>query len=138
MNAAKTLEIALSASAIAQLIIATLNLLLVRVMRWQDEVQKMPLLVREVFHVHGFFVSVTLAIFSTLTLRFASDVARAANPLCVWLAASIGIFWAMRAVMQWTYYSSIHWRGDRARTCVHWALTIIYGGFSVTYLAAVF
>ena len=129
-------ETLLRAVAVAQIVIACLNLALVRIMKWHAEVERMPLLIREVFHVHGFFISVTLAIFATLTWRFARDIATSANPLCVWFAAAIGIFWATRTIMQWTFYSASHWRGDRSRTIVHWALTFLYGGFAVVYFAA--
>ena len=43
--------------------------------------------------------------FAVLTWRFAREMATGTIPIAVWLAAAIGIFWGIRAVMQWTYYS---------------------------------
>jgi len=123
-------------AAVFQLAIATLNLFLVPLLRWEQPVAAMPLLMREVFHVHAWFISITLAIFAILTWRFAGEMAGAGNPLAKWLAMGIGVFWATRTVLQTTYYSSSHWRGHAGRTVVHVLLLVVYGGFSAGYLAA--
>lgn len=121
---------------IGQGILAVLNLGLVRIMHWEEEMERMPLLVREVFHVHRWFISVTLAIFSALTCRFWREFALGADPVCRWLACGIGLFWAIRAVLQVTYYSSGHWRGIPSRTVVHVLLLVIYSGWAAVYLVA--
>jgi hypothetical protein len=94
------------------------------------------LLIREVFRIHVYFISITLAIFGAVTWRFAREIATATQPICVWLAIGIGTFWAIRSVMQWTHYSTVHWRGDRARTLIHWALFLGYGAFAAVYFTA--
>ena len=131
-------DLALRAAAIAQFAVAILNLFLIRIMKWKPDLERMPLLIREVFRVHCIFISLTLSIFAALTWRFADDIATAANPLCIWLAAAIGIFWAARSVMQWLYYSPSHRRGDSLRTLIHWALFLGYGAMAVVYFTAVF
>lgn len=116
--------------------IAMLNLFLVPLLKWQPEIARMPLLLREVFHVHAWFISITLAIFATLTFRFSGEMALGNNPVAGWLAGAIAVFWGARTVLQVAWYSSSHWRGRLDRTLIHIALLIIYGGFSVVYLAA--
>jgi hypothetical protein len=135
---ASQLEMLLRAAAAAQFGVAILNLALERILKWKPDLDRLPLLVREVFHIHSLFISITLTIFAVLTWRFAGDIASAANPLCIWLSASIGIFWAVRLTMQWTHYSASHWRGDAGRTLVHWMLTLGYGGLVAVYFAAAF
>jgi hypothetical protein len=97
-----------------------------------------PLLIREVFHIHVIFISITLSIFALLTWRFVHEIASATNPLAIWLATAIGMFWIVRSVMQWLHYSSSHWRGNMARTLIHWTLFLGYGAMAVVYLAAAF
>ena len=63
------LELVLYAVAAAQLAVAVVNLFLVRLLGWRSELERMPLLVREVFVVHAWFISVTLAIFGAVTMR---------------------------------------------------------------------
>jgi hypothetical protein len=126
------------AAAVLQLGIAVLNLFLVPVLKWQDDLARAPLLLREVFQVHAWFISVTLAIFGAMTLRFADAMALGGNAVAHWLAGCIGMFWALRAVLQATYYSSSHWRGQPKRTLIHIALLVLYGGFAVVYCLAAF
>lgn len=127
---------ALHVVAAMQFGIALLNLGLVRVMGWKGDLDRLPLLVREVFQVHVWFISVTLTIFAVMTWRFAGEMST--NAACRWLATGIGFFWALRTVLQMAYYSSSHWRGQRARTVIHAALLVIYGAFAMVYLAAGF
>src|SRR5438067_8026631 len=126
----------LVAAALGQLVIAILNLFLERMLCWKEDLAHMPLLIREVFHVHSWFVSATLAIFGVLTLRFAPQMTSGADTLAAWLAASIGLFWAVRTVLQITYYSRSHWRGKTGRTVIHVILLLAYGGIAAAYLLA--
>jgi len=139
MNAANSLLLVLlKIVAVLQLGIAVLNLFLVPLLKWQSDLERMPLLLREVFRVHAWFISVTLTIFAVMTWRFASETAGGANSMCQWLASGIGSFWAIRAVLQVTYYSASHWRGIFDRTLAHVLLLILYGGFAMVYLWAAF
>jgi hypothetical protein len=54
------------------------------------------------------------------------------------LAGCIGLFWGIRAILQITFYSSSHWRGQKGRTVIHLTLLLIYGGFATAYLCAAF
>jgi len=132
------LETVLRFCAVMQGGIATLNLFLSRLLDWKKDVARMPLLLREVFQVHAWFISITLAIFAVMTWRFAAEMAGGGNAICRWLAAGIGSFWAIRTVLQATYYSGSHWRGQPLRTTIHIALLIIYSGFAASYLWAAF
>jgi hypothetical protein len=131
-------DIGLRLVAVAQLALAIVNLFLVRILKWKPDLERMPLLIREVFLVHSVFIAITLSIFGVLTWRFAHDIASHANTTAVWLAVAIGIFWATRAIMQWTYYSRDHWVADRRRTVIHWVLFLGYGAFAFIYLVASF
>ena len=129
---------ALYIAAAAQLSVAVLNLFLVRIMKWEEEVARMAQLVREVFHVHAWFISITLAIFGVVTIRFAGELAAGTNDLGRWLAAGIGVFWLIRWLMQFFYYDSSHWRGKRAETIVHIVLIFLYGFLAGVYLLSAF
>lgn len=131
-----TLILALKLAAAGQIIIAVLGHFLARMLDWKEAISNMPLLVREVFQIHGWFISLTLLMFGTLTWRFAPDIASGSHEFLRWFAASIGIFWGLRCVMQWTHYSSVHWRGITDRTVIHWIIFLSYAAFTVTYLKA--
>ena len=129
-----TLERMLLAVAVLQLSIAILNLFLVWMMQWQSDMEKMPLLICEVFYVHSWFISITLTIFAVMTWRFSDEMVSGTNPACIWLAAGIGLFWLIRTILQVAWYSSSHWRGRLDRTAIHIACLVVYGGMSVIYL----
>jgi hypothetical protein len=133
-----SLSIFLRTAASVQLSVAMLNLFLVPLLKWKDDLARAPLLLREVFHVHAWFISVTLAIFGLMSWHFAADIAERTNPIGCWLAAGIGIFWVIRTILQIAYYSSSHWRGQFGRTVIHVVLLIAYGGMATTYLWAAF
>src|SRR5438132_14280892 len=77
-----TLSSLLRIAAAAQLAIALLNLFLVRLLDWKADLDRLPLLLREVFHVHCWFISITLGIFGVMTLRFADAMAASSNETC--------------------------------------------------------
>jgi hypothetical protein len=133
-NNHSSMLVLLQITAAIQLAIALLNLFLIRLLKWKEDLERMPLLLREVFQVHVWFISITLFLFATMTWRFAPEIASRANPVCQWLAAGSGLFWAIRTVLQVTYYSSDHWRGKPGRTFVHILLLLIYGGLASLYL----
>src|SRR5438552_8619224 len=133
-----SLDLLLRAAALAQLAVAFLNLFLIRIMKWKPDLDRAPLLIREVFRIHVVFISITLSIFAVLTWRFAHEIASATTPLATWLAGAIGFFWLVRSAMQWTHYSASHWRGNIGRKLIHWTLFLGYGAMAVVYLAAAF
>ena len=133
-----TLSALLRFAAAAQLAIALINLFLVRLLGWKADLDRMPLLLREVFHVHCWFISITLGIFGVTTLRFAEAMAASSNEACRWLTAGIGIFWAIRTMLQVTYYSGSHWHGRPVRTAMHIALLATYGGLALVYSLSAF
>ncbi len=128
----------LKTAAAAQIAVAVLNLFLTRILNWKQDVLKMPLLLREVFYVHAWFISVTLAIFGVLTWRFSVEIASRSESVAQWLAAAIGIFWAFRTALQVFYYSASHWRGQFQRTLIHVTLLLLYGGMAGVYLFSSF
>lgn len=138
MNITPLIELGLRVAAVAQLSVALLNLALIRIMKWKPDLERMPLLIREVFRVHCYFISITLAIFGVITWRFAPEIAAATPGLAVWLAVGIGAFWFIRSAMQWLHYSPSHWRGNPGRTVIHFLLFFGYGALAAVYLAAAF
>jgi hypothetical protein len=128
----------LKAAAIVQVAFAALNFFVVRIMKWRAVLDRAPLLLREVFEVHSFFISVILLLFGVMTWKFADLMAGSQSQVANWLAAAIGIFWAVRTIAQICYYSSSHWRHNTKRTVTHILLLAIYGGMSGVYLCAGF
>lgn len=133
---AMKIETALLVVVIVQLSIAALNLGIHRILKWEADLARLPLLVYEVFRVHQWFISCILVIFGVMTLRFRHEMASGGSAPCAWLAACIGCFWLFRTFLQVAYYSSSHWRGKAGLTVIHVTCILVYGGMSLVYLVA--
>lgn len=132
------LETLLRFVALLQFGLAILSLLLPRILDWKPDIARMPLLIRQVFEIHGWFIAITLVIWAVLTWRFAPEMANVPTELTRWLCAAIGLFWGVRCVMQWTHYSAAHWWGIPSRTVIHFVLTFGYGAWATVYFMAAF
>ena len=121
-----------------QLGLAVLSFFLPRLMNWKDDIARMSPLVRDVFKIHSWFISITLVIWGVLTWRFGDEMAHAPTTMSRWLCAAIGLFWGIRCVLQWTHYDSSHWRGIPSRTVMHWTLFIGYAAWTTVYFMAAF
>jgi hypothetical protein len=126
----------LYAVAIGQILIAGINLRLEQVMGWAEELNRTDLLMRQVFRIHGWFISLTLLIFGVITAANADTMVAGTETTAVWLAGGIAGFWAIRFVLQFTYYAPEHWKGKRLETFLHIVLALTYLAFTATYATA--
>ena len=130
-----TLTLLLRAAAAGHFGIAVLSTQLPRLLHWQEDIARMSLLVREVFRIHSFFITFIMVMFGTLTWKFAPVLAAGGNEIAVWLAGGLALFWGIRTVFQWTFYSRSHWKGKRRETAAHWTFTFVYGVWTLLYAA---
>jgi hypothetical protein len=130
------LELFLRIVAVAQFSLVIANLFIARILGWKPEIERMSLLVREVFIIHSWFITITLAIWTVLTWRFAHEMAHAPTELSRWLCWAMAGFWGIRCVAQWLHYSPSHWRGIPSRTFFHWLFFLGYGAWTAVYALA--
>ena len=129
-------EIVLWTLGTVQIVIALLNLGLVRMLDWRPELARLSLLAREVFHAHVYFISLTVAAFGVMTWSSASEMLDGSESAARRLATVIGFFWIARTGVQLCYYSRSHWIGNRPRTIVHAVCVAVFGSMGIFYLAA--
>ncbi len=112
--------------------LVVVNLFVPRRFHWHEETARLSLLNRQIFQAHAVFLVLTVALCSALLLTCA-DALLEPTRLARAILIGLTIFWALRMLMQWFFYSPQIWRGDRLKTLVH-------GVFSVAwiYMSAVF
>ena len=112
--------------------LVVVNLFVPARFHWREEMSRLSLVNRQIFQVHAVFLVLILALFSALLLTCASALL---EPTRLSRAILIGltIFWALRMVMQWCFYSAAIWRGHRFNTCMHY----LFSGLWI-YLTGVF
>jgi hypothetical protein len=103
--------------------------------RWREEAARMSLLNRQIFVAHAVFIVLTLALISALLLTSA-DALVEPTPLSRALLIGLTIFWGLRMLMQWFFYSPAVWRGDRFRTAMHWVFSATWVYVTGVFAAA--
>ena len=127
----------LRAVGVVMALLVAINLVVPVRYRWRDETARLSLLNRQIFQAHAIFLIVTLALFSVLLLNYADALVEPA-PLSRATLGGLTIFWGLRMLMQWCFYSPAIWRGDRFHTAMHWlfSATWVYvtGVFATAWL----
>jgi hypothetical protein len=112
--------------AIMALLVAV-NLGVPRRFHWREELSRISLLNRQIFQAHSAFLILLLALFAALFFTCAEALL---EPTRLSRAVLIGltIFWGLRMLMQWYFYSPAIWRGHRFNTIMHavFSMTWIY------------
>jgi hypothetical protein len=115
---------------LVQIGIAAANLFLPRRLKYQENLERVAPIIRQIFVVHSVYIVGVLLLFAAVTLRFASELA-SGKGLGRFLAAGIAVFWLFRAPVQLLYYDASLRRtnrlGDIAFTAAATFLTVAYG-----------
>lgn len=126
----KALLLLLWFAGLVQILIAASNFLLPRKLRYQENLDRVTPIIRQIFVVHSVYIVGVLLLFAALTFGFASELA-SGHGLGRFLAAGIAVFWLFRAPIQLLYYDASLRRtnrfGDIAFTSAAIFLTVAYG-----------
>jgi hypothetical protein len=126
----KALLVVLWSAGLLQIAIASANFFLPRKLKYQENLERVAPIIRQIFVVHSAYIVGVLLLFAALTLGFASELA-SGRGLGRFLAAGIAVFWLFRAPVQLLYYDASLRRtnrlGDMAFTAAAIFLTVAYG-----------
>ena len=115
--------------------LVVINLCVPRHLRWREDMARVSLVNRQIFQAHTIFLILTLAMFSVLLLAL-GDALLEPTRLSRAILGGLTLFWGLRLIMQWAFYSPAIWRGDRFNTVVHYVFSAIWvyitGVFAVT------
>jgi hypothetical protein len=93
---------------------------------WRAEMDRLSLLNRQIVQAHHVFIVLILVLFAALLLTCTEALLQPTR-LARAVLTGLTIFWGLRMVMQWVFYSPATWRGHRFNTVMH-------GVFSVTWM----
>jgi amino acid permease len=117
-------------AALVQILIAATNFYLPRKLKYQENLERVAPIIRQIFVVHSVYIVGVLLLFAALTFGFAAELA-SGHGLGRFLAAGICVFWLFRAPVQLLYYDASLRRtnrlGDVAFTSAAIFLTVAYG-----------
>ncbi|WP_306368265.1 hypothetical protein [Nocardiopsis sp. CC223A] len=108
------------------------HLVLPRLIDWPSQVARMADPARQVAGAHFFFIGATCVLLGALPLLLAPDLLSGGRLGTAVLAAET-VFWSLRWLFQFAYFSPSLWRGDPLRTLAHAAFCLLW-----TWVAGVF
>lgn len=130
-----TLLVHLRIVGVAMAALVAVNVYVPRRYHWRDEMARLSLLNRQIFTAHAVFLVTTLALTSALLL-LCGDALLEPTRLSRAILAGLTIFWTLRMLMQWGFYSPAIWRGHRFNTAVHYLFSALWVYVSSVFAAA--
>jgi len=128
----EALEILLRIAGAGLVMLAFLHIPIGRKLRWREDGRKLSPENEQVFHVHTFFVCLTV-ILMALPCLFAPYVFLMKSEAGKWIAGSFALFWAVRLYCQFFVYRSDLWSGKRLETFVHWCFALIWLALALVF-----
>lgn len=105
-------------------------------LRWDEELSRLPRLLRQMCNVYQAYTGATIAALGLVSLLCASDLA-SGTPLARAVCAYIALFWGARLVLQRTYEFAPHLKTSLLRLGYH-GLTGLFIAFTVFYGGLIF
>ena len=102
---------------------------------WREDLRKLSLVNRQIFEVHTVFIVLVLALSSALLVT-SGDSLLVPSRLSRALLGGLTLFWGVRMLMQWFYYSPAIWRGNRFNTVAHVVFSTVWVYLTATFAAA--
>lgn len=107
--------------------LAVVNFFVPGRLHWREEMARLSLVNRQIFQAHTVFIILTVAMFSVLLLTAAETLLEPTR-LSRLVLGGLTLFWGLRMLMQWFFYSPETWRGNQFFTAVHviFSVTWVY------------
>lgn len=127
-----TLYVQLQIVGILLMLLGLSHIFFDRLFGWKQELVTVSLLTRQVFFVHNFFIGLTVTLGGAVTF-FCTKALLRPDVLSHAVLAGMATFWLCRLAAQFVAYDSAIWRGDRFRTSMHVAFSLLWCYVSSTY-----
>jgi hypothetical protein len=99
--------------------------------KWDKEFSSLSLINRQMMTVHTFFIALTVFLIGLLCLTSPNELID--TNLGKKVSLGLGIFWAIRLVIQFFGYSSKLWKGKTFETSVHILFVFLWTYFSFIF-----
>lgn len=116
--------------------LALVHIIFPRYFNWKVELKPLSLINRQMVTVHTFFIALTVFLMGLLCLTSGIEIIE--TKLGNKLALGLGVFWSIRAFMQFFVYSVKLWKGKKFETIVHILFSILWLYFSSIFLMIFF
>ncbi|MCB9164333.1 MAG: hypothetical protein H6592_07865 [Flavobacteriales bacterium] len=104
-----------------------------RYFKWRTQLAGMDLINRQMMQVHTFFIALVVFLIGLLCATSAAELVL--TPLGRRISLGLGMFWGLRALVQWFVYSPELWRGKRMETTIHIVFSLLWVYCTVVFLS---
>ncbi|HXY24861.1 MAG TPA: hypothetical protein VEI73_09435 [Candidatus Acidoferrum sp.] len=104
-------------------------------LHWKEDLAKLTAFNRKLMWVHGGFAVYTISAFGVMTLFLHDEILRGERAALA-LAFFIGLYWLLRIVVDFAYYSHRDWPSGASFRVGHMLLTSLFVFLSASFLSA--
>ena len=116
------------------ILLAFLHIPIGKVLKWREDGRKMSAENEQIFHVHTFFICLTIILMGLPCIVMPS-IFLEPSPAGMWLAFSLSAFWTIRLYFQFFIYRAELWRGKRSETLIHWWFALVWFSLATLFAA---
>ena len=113
--------------------LAAIHIIFPKYFNWKQELSSLSLINKQMMQVHSFFIALTVFLMGLLCLTCSEELI--GTVLGKRISLGLGIFWAIRLVIQFFGYSPKVWRGKAFETTVHILFSILWVYLSVIFIS---
>lgn len=133
-SAESVLSLALWLAGIGHFIVLIASVQVPRRLGWKDDLAKLTPFNRELMWTYGGFTVLTIVAFGVLTLSLHNEMLRG-DRAALGISAFIGMYWAARILVDFTYYDNNDWPRGRGFVVGHILLTLLFSFLAATNLS---
>ena len=130
------MEIHLKITGIICVLLAFMHLALPKRFNWKGELPSLGLFNRQVFKVHTLFIALTVLLMGVLLLTSSYELLNTTLGLKILIGFSV--FWGLRMLFQFFFYSPKLWWGKPFETFVHILFSCIWIYMNCVFLFSIF
>lgn len=127
------MELHLKIIGVLLLILALVHGVFPKYFNWQQELNKLSLINKQMMYVHTLFIALTVFLMGLLCIFSSDELSK--THLGKHICLGFGIFWATRLLIQFFGYSSILWKGKTFETTIHILFVCMWAYLSFIFLS---
>ncbi|GAL86283.1 hypothetical protein MYP_3512 [Sporocytophaga myxococcoides] len=116
------------------MILAFIHVIFPKYFDWENELQSVSLINKQLMYVHTFFIALVVFLFGMFCFFSAEELLN--TKLGKQVVLALAVFWGLRMLFQFFVYSPKLWKGKALETFVHIVFSLIWTYFTVVFLAA--
>jgi len=116
--------------------LAMVHIVFPKYFNWDNELKPLSLMNRQMMIIHTFFIALVIFLMGLLCLTSSNELID--TNLGKKISLGLGIFWAIRLLIQFFGYSSELWKGKTFQTAMHILFALLWTYLSIIFLIIYF